>query len=90
MVNVYNEQKFYLQNTIEHTTTKLTREMAFNEMFQAHIMPPILTKMSNTTRRMISAATKSKPIKMNDTTKMIANEMLNENTVSFQMVKYCS
>lgn len=72
------------------TTTKLTKEIAFNEIFHSHIMPNILITMSVTINRIINAAIKSHPISINETIKMAANETINENKLSFQIVKYCS
>lgn len=72
------------------TTTKLTNDIAFSEIFQSHIIPPILIRMSVTISRIIIAAIKSNPVKINDTAKMVANEMPNENVASVQIVKYCS
>lgn len=79
-----------LQIYIALTTTKLTKDIAFNEMFHSHIMPPILMRISATINRITIAAIKSNPVNMNETAKIVAKEIPNENSVSLQMVKYCS
>lgn len=72
------------------TTTKLTTDIAFSEIFQSHIIPPILTTISDTMNKMINAAMKSKPVNKNDTAKIVANEMPSKNDASLHIVRYCS
>lgn len=72
------------------TTTKLTNDMAFNEMFHIHINPPILISINVTIINITNAAITSKPVSMNETVNMLINEMLRDVIVSVQIVKYCS
>lgn len=72
------------------TTTKFTKEIAFNEIFHSHIIPCMLTRMSIFMNRIITAAIKSNPVNMKDAVKIVANEMPKENKQSFQIDRYCS
>lgn len=72
------------------TTTKLTKDIAFKEIFHNHIMPPMLMTINRTINEITVAAIKSNPININETAKIVVNEIVNENTVSRQIVKYCS
>lgn len=72
------------------TTTKLTKEIAFNDTFQSHIMPPKLMTMNSTVKRMINPAIKSNPVRIKDTMKMVINDPINDHIVSRQITRYCS
>ena len=72
------------------TTTKLTRETAFNSIFHQYIRPPIFTIIINTVNATIIAENNDNPVKIKVTKKMTQRDKPNENIVSVQIVRYCS
>lgn len=72
------------------TTTRLTKETAFNEMFHIHIMPPILMTIRVTMIRTVNAETISRPVTMKVTTKIANSDNPIDKEESSQIVKYCS
>lgn len=72
------------------TTTRLTNDTAFNEIFHSHIKPPILTKITVTINVTTIAEIISNPVKINVAIHITNNEMPSENRTSFHIFKYCS
>lgn len=75
---------------VKLTTTRLTSEIAFNGISHIHIKPTILIRIHVTIIRITSAATTSKPVNINETANIVANDTINDISASFQVFKYCS
>ena len=73
-----------------HTTTKLTRETAFNSIFHQYMRPPIFTIIIHTVNATIIAENNDNPVKIRVTKKITQRDKPNENNVSVQIVRYCS
>lgn len=84
------EYSYYIVSLCYRTTTKLTRETAFNSICHQYIRPPILTMIMNTVNITITAENKDNPVKIRVTTKMTQRDKPNDTTVSNQIVRYCS
>lgn len=73
-----------------HTTTKLTRETAFNSIFHQYMRPPIFTIIIHTVNATIIAENSDNPVKIKVTKKITQRDKPNEYNVSVQIVRYCS
>lgn len=70
--------------------TRFTRETAFKLIFHQYIKPPKLTIVINTVTRTITAEKNDNPVRKNVTTKITTRDKPIDDSVSHQMVKYCS
>lgn len=70
--------------------TRFTRETAFKLISHQYIRPPKLTIVINTVRRTITAEKNDNPVRKNVTTKITTRDKPIDDSVSHQMVKYCS